>query len=51
MPRKLRQLRADLLQAGRSPVRKTGSHEIWKHSLVPSVEVNLAAPDGADAHR
>jgi HicA toxin of bacterial toxin-antitoxin, len=51
MPRKVRQLRADLRQAGWDVVRQTGSHQIWKHSLVPGLEVNLAGQDGTDAHR
>ena len=51
MPRKVRQLRADLRRAGWGIVRQTGSHQIWKHPLLPGVEVNLAGQDGADAHR
>jgi predicted RNA binding protein YcfA (HicA-like mRNA interferase family) len=51
MPRKVRQLRADLRRVGWSIVRQAGSHQIWKHPLLPGVEVNLAGQDGADAHR
>ena len=51
MPRKVRQLRADLRRAGWDVDRQTGSHQIWKHPLVPGVEVNLAGQDGADAYR
>ena len=51
MPRKVRQLRADLRRAGWDVVRQAGSHQIWKHALLPGVEVNLAGQDGADAHR
>ena len=51
MPRKLRQLRADLRRAGWNVVRQTGSHQIWKHPLLQSVEVNIAGQDGSDAHQ
>ena len=51
MPRKVRELRADLRRAGWGITRQAGSHQIWKHALVPGVEVNLAGQDGADAHR
>jgi predicted RNA binding protein YcfA (HicA-like mRNA interferase family) len=51
MPRKLRQLRRDLRQAGWSVVRQTGSHQIWKHPRLLGTEVNLAGQDGADAHQ
>ena len=50
MPRQMRELRADLRRSGWDIVRQTGSHQIWKHSLVPGVEVNLVGQDGADAH-
>lgn len=50
MPRKLRQLRADLHRARWSIDRQLGtSHQIWKHPLVPDLEVNLAGKDGNDA--
>ena len=47
MPRKLRQVRADLRVAGFVLVRTTGSHETWEHPRGPSV--TLAGKDGADA--
>lgn len=50
MPRKLRQLRADLAREGWKVDHYTGSHQIWKHPLLPGDEVNLAGKDGADAH-
>ena len=50
MPRKLRQLRSDLRRAGWGIDRQSGSHQIWKHPLVPGTEVNLAGADGQDAH-
>ena len=50
MPRKLRQLRADLRRAGWRVSRQSGtSHEIWKHPLLPGERVNLAGNDCADA--
>jgi len=51
MPRKLRTLRTELAREGWRIVRQTGSHQIWKHPLLPGEEVNLAGNDGADAHR
>ncbi len=51
MPRKLRQLRSDLRQAGFTsrPGRGKGSHTYWEHPLVPGEEVTLAGKDGNDA--
>ena len=49
MPRKLRQLRADLRHAGfvRLPGRGKGDHEVWRH---PTGErVGLDGHDGQDA--
>ena len=49
MPRKLRQLRVDLRRAGFAIDHQRGSHQVWKHPLIPSVSANLAGADGADA--
>ena len=49
MVRKLRQLRADLRRAGYAPARQRGSHERWRHPLVPDFRVTLAGADGDDA--
>lgn len=50
MPRKLRQLRSELRRGRWSIDRQSGtSHQIWKHPLVPDLEVNLAGKDGDDA--
>jgi hypothetical protein len=51
MPRKIRQLKADLRNAGfvALPRRGKGSHAVWKHAA-SGAEVNLAGADGADAH-
>lgn len=49
MPRKIRQLKADLRKAGARLVHEEGDHEKWKHPLVPDLYVELAGKDGADA--
>lgn len=49
MPRKIRQLKADLRRAGAQLVSKEGDHEKWKHPLVRDLYVELAGKDGADA--
>jgi hypothetical protein len=49
VPRKLRELRADLRRAGFVQDHQTGSHQVWKHALLPGVSANLAGRDGADA--
>ena len=49
MPRKVRQLRADLLRAGFVLERQVGSHQTWEHPSGASV--TLAGKDGADARR
>jgi len=53
MPRKVRQLRADLRRAGfvLDPQRGKGSHTWWTHTLAPGNPVNLAGQDGDDAQR
>jgi hypothetical protein len=49
MPRKLRALRSDLRRAGFGVDHRTGSHQVWKHPLLPGVSANLVGSDGADA--
>jgi len=51
MPRKVRQLKADLRRAGfvSAPKRGKGSHSVWLHPLAPQNEVTLAGHDGDDA--
>ncbi len=51
MPRKLRELRANLRRAGFVLDHQTGSHQIWKHPSLPGAQVNLAGHDGQDAKR
>jgi predicted RNA binding protein YcfA (HicA-like mRNA interferase family) len=50
MPRKIRELKADLRRAGFEavPRRGKGSHAIWKHAA-SGAQVNLAGADGTDA--
>lgn len=50
MPRKIRQLRAELAHNGftKEPGRGKGSHTYWTHPLVP-YPVILSGNDGADA--
>lgn len=50
MPRKLRQLRAELRRAGARIVHQAGSHEKWGHALVPDFTFELAGHDGDDAY-
>jgi len=49
MSRKLRQWRADLQRVGFYLDHQTGSHQIWKHPLIPGISVNLVGKDSADA--
>ena len=49
MPRKIRQLKADLRRAGASVVRQWGAHATWQHPAIPGVLVELAGHDGDDA--
>jgi hypothetical protein len=41
--------RADLRHAGFSIDHQRGSHQVWKHPLIPGVSANLAGAYGADA--
>ena len=49
MPRKIRQLKADLRRAGAFQVSQEGSHAKWKHALVPGSMLILSGNDGDDA--
>lgn len=49
MPRKIRQLKADLRRAGAQLDSEVGDHEKWKHPLVRDLYVELAGKDSADA--
>lgn len=49
MPRKLRELRAEMRRHGARITAQVGSHEKWKHLLVADYYVQLAGADGDDA--
>jgi len=49
MPRKIRQLKADLRKAGAYQVAQEGSHTKWKHPLVEVSTLILSGHDGDDA--
>ena len=49
MPRKIRELRADLGRAGFALDHQTGSHQVWKHPRLPHLSIIVAGRDGADA--
>jgi predicted RNA binding protein YcfA (HicA-like mRNA interferase family) len=51
MPRKVRELKADLRKAGFTWRPGRGSHQFWEHPLVPDVPVVLSGHDGDDADR
>ncbi len=49
MPRKIRQLKADLLRAECTRRPAKGSHTYWTHSLLPGERLSLSGNDGDDA--
>ena len=51
MPRKIRELKADLRKAGFiiEPKRGKGSHARWVHRYHPEIGLTLAGHDGDDA--
>ena len=51
VPRKIRELKADLQKAGFRLRPGKGSHTVWKHPLLPNERVSLAGNDGDDAER
>ena len=53
MPRKIRQLKADLRRAGFVELRGRGKgdHALWQHPAVPAAIVGLDGQDGHDARR
>ena len=48
MPRKIREFRVDLRRSGFVPEPGRGSHEGWRHPLMPD-KLTLAGRDGDDA--
>lgn len=53
MPRKVRQLKADLRAAGfvELPGRGKGSHSVWVHEVHTGISVTLSGHEGDDAKR
>jgi predicted RNA binding protein YcfA (HicA-like mRNA interferase family) len=51
MPRKVRQLKADLRWAGFIQRPAKGSHTRWYHPLLPAERVTISGNDGDDARR
>lgn len=53
MPRKIRQLQADLRRAGfrKLPKRGKGDHSLWQHTTVRAAIVGLDGKDSDDAKR
>ena len=49
MPRKIRQLKADLQKTGAYQVSQEGSHTKWKHPLVSASTLILSGHVGDDA--
>jgi hypothetical protein len=49
MPRKIRELKADLQRAGFTFRTAKGSHIIWTHPLLPYDRLSLSGNDGDDA--
>lgn len=50
MPRKIRQLRADLRKRGLVSLKKRGKgdHEVWEHPTIPGIHIVLDGRDGDD---
>jgi len=53
MPRKIRQLKSDLRDAGfvELPGRGKGSHTVWAHPEHTDATITLSGQDGEDAKR
>lgn len=51
MPPKIRELKSSLSKAGFNKRSGKGSHTVWKHSLLPEVEITLSGNDGDDADK
>ena len=49
MPRKIRQLKAELRRAGFQDRGGRGSHTNWVHPWLPGVRITIAGQDGDDA--
>jgi len=51
VPRKLRELRAELRRAGFGIHRQKGSHQTWRHPQLSELRVILSGADGDDARQ
>ncbi len=51
MPRKIRELKADLRAVGFVTRPGKGSHTLWRHPLLPAEVIVISGNDGADARR
>lgn len=51
MPRKVRQLRADLKKAGFVSRSGKGSHTFWEHPNFPDLATTISGHDGDDAEK
>jgi predicted RNA binding protein YcfA (HicA-like mRNA interferase family) len=49
MPKKVRELRSALSEAGFEIIRTRGSHERWVHPLLPEFPITIAGKAGDDA--
>ena len=49
MPRKIREIRADLRRQGFSILRQEGSHQTWWHPDAPDLRLTVSGNDGDDA--
>lgn len=49
MPKKIRELKKQLTQAGFTYRQGKGSHTIWTHPLLPDEPMTIAGNDGDDA--
>ena len=49
MPRKVRELKADLRRAGAMQTAQESSHTKWKHPFIPGMLIELSGHDGDDA--
>jgi predicted RNA binding protein YcfA (HicA-like mRNA interferase family) len=50
MPKKIRELKAELLKAGFTYRSGKGSHTVWSHPLLQN-SLTISGKDGADADR
>lgn len=48
MPRKVREIKADLMALGFTDRGGKGSHTNWKHPALPNVRVTVSGKDGDD---